>query len=210
MTRSLSKSLLSVPVSLALVITALGHGVPTRGRAHDFEESRRIVLSVEPDGVEILVDYALRPGRLFEALEARFDADHDGRATTPLERLARAQTVSPRIRAGWTLTVEGREVGMTLSNLAFPEAPLEGGRRPIHAVALYVAPLSRAPSADAPLSLELRTRRARGAITLEAQVAEGYVVTGTGLESRAGDPVLGPSALTTSGSVMVTVSRAAR
>jgi hypothetical protein len=112
------------------------------------------------------------------------------------------------MRHGWSLSVDGRALRPRLADLAFPDAPPEGGRRGVHAVGLYVAPLPRAPREAAPISLVLRTRDARGQLTLEAQAAEGYEMTGTGLESRSGDPVLGPAALTGRGAITLTVSPA--
>ncbi len=184
-------------VAVLFIEAALAFSAPT-GRAHDFDETRRFVLSVEEDRVELLVAYEVRPGRAADALVARFDANHDGLATTALERLARAQTIGPRIRHGIALEIHaaprgrGGELPLSLSRLEFPEPPDDAGRRGVAAIALYTAALPRRPTAASPLHLTFRTRGARGEVSLEAQAVAAYRLTAAGVPSRPGDPVLGP------------------
>jgi hypothetical protein len=182
--------------------------VPTEGRAHDFEETRRLVLSVDAERVELLVAYEVRPGRVADSLRARYDAGDDGVVAGGLERLARAQVVGPRVRHGLSLVVNGRAVPLTVERLAFPTPTIEGGRRGVAAVALYSTPLPTDAWDAGSARITVRTRGARGQLTLEAQATEGYEMTGAGLESRSGDPVLGPGALSSTEAVTLTVSRA--
>jgi hypothetical protein len=194
---------------ILLVLAAVALTVaPTEGRAHDFEETRRLVLSVDAEKVQLLVAYEVRPGRIADALRARFDAGDDGVVESGLERLARAQVVGPRVRHGLSLVVDGREVRLTPEQLAFPQPPVEGGRAGIAAVALYSASLPADVWSGGSIPITVRTRGARGQLTLEAQAGEGYEMSGAGLESRSGDPVLGPGALSARGTVTLTVSKA--
>ncbi len=196
------------PIALALVSVFVVAAATTVGRAHDFQETRRLVLSVEERRVELLVVYEVRPSRVADAIRARFDSGDDGIVRTGLERLARAQVVGPRVRHGLSLSVDGRALPLAVERLAFPQAPREGGRAGVAAVALLSARLPAEAWATGSLDVTLRTRGARGRLTLEAQAAPGYEMTAAGLESRPGDPVLGPSALSASGAVALTVAKA--
>ncbi len=193
--------------TFALLAAALA--LPAGGSAHDFEETRRLVVSVEADRVLMMVAYEVRPGRIADGLRARYDASDDGVVETALERLARVQTIGPRVRHGLSLVVRDEEVPLTIESIAFPAPPREGSRSGIRAVALYAAELPDDAWGRGPLSVEVRTRGARGQLTLEAQAAEGYEVTADGLESRRNDPVLGPGMLSRSGAVTLMVRRAA-
>lgn len=174
---------------------------PALGAGHQFAEQRRLVLSVQPEQLVLLVAYELRPGALADGLRARYDAGDDGQIRTAFERLARARVMAPRLRADLSVSVDGAPVQLRLADLAFPDAPLEGGRRGVAAVALYRADL---PSIDRARELEVRVDR--GQATLEAQATAPLHLRSSALRRRSGDPVLGPATMRRGRAVRLTVS----
>lgn len=184
-------------ISLAFALLLL---CPASGAGHQFDEQRRLVLSVEPGRLELLVGYELRPGELADGLRAQYDAGDDGRVTTAFERLARARVMTPRLRTDLAVSLDDTPLRLRLADLAFPEPPREGGRRGVAAVALYRADL---PPIDGERRLAVRVDR--GQATLEAQ-ARGLVIQSSAMRPRPGDPVLGPVAIRRGRSMVVTLS----
>lgn len=165
--------------------------LPAAAAGHEFEETRRLVLSVEPDHLELLVAYELRPGRLADGLRARFDAADDGRVDSAWERLARSRVIAPRLERDLAIELDGRRVRWRLADLAFLDPPREGGRQGIAAMALYRAPLGPLDGAEHPLRVGI----GRGLATVEAQAAAPRRLSSEDLARRPDDPVLGPARL---------------
>lgn len=184
------------PRSVALYVLLLASTTTASG--HELEETRRLVLSVHADRVELLVAYELRAGELADGLRAQFDRQGDDRLDR-FERLARAQVVTPRLGRGVRLEVDGVPQPLWIRELVFPPAPREGGRLGVAALALFVAPVT----AD-----EVRLSADGGRVSVEAQAAPSIALD-AGLPRREGDPVLGPKELTPGDIVTLVVRRLA-
>ncbi len=192
----------SAAAALALTLGLASWVTPAAG--HDFPETRRLVLSAEPDGLALLVAYELRPGRLADGLWARFDAGPDGRVGTAWERLARARVIAPRVGGDIEVTVDGAPARLALVDLQFPDPPVEGGRPGVAAIGLYRIPVV---AAEGPTRLTIGVRR--GGATLEAQAVAPWQIRADGLPRRAGDPVLGPGPLSAARPAELSLQRVA-
>lgn len=190
---------------IALLSLGVAVGLTPTLQAHDFEETRRLVLDVRSDRLELLVAYEVRPGARAAAIRARFDQDHDGRVTSDLERLARARVVVPRLTQGIALEVRGHRVPLALERLEHPRPPHEGGRVGVAALALFSAPL-RLPD-DGPLELAVVAGEPRGAVRLEVQAEPGVSLASEGMTRRPNDPVLGPATLASGRRITLSATR---
>ncbi len=171
-------------MSRALALSLLLTGA---GQAHEPDAQRRVLVSVEPTRVQLVVRHTLKPSAASERLFNAFDANRDGRVSLPTEKLAQAQLLVPRARAGLTLLVDDVQTAAKVVEVKFRELP-GGKRRGVETLLLLEAPLD----GTSPHRVTLKVFRML--TTVEAQVS-GLKRTGTSLSVRPKDPVVGPETL---------------
>ncbi len=160
---------------LLLLLLAVAH-------AHHLPERKRVVLSVSPGEVEILVAYTLPSGTIAEGIRASLDANRDGRIAGPLERLALAQHMLPRATRGLDF---GRELKLVRSD--FKDAEFKGRQTGFRALLLYKAPLKAG-------RLALKIAKLEHEVSVEAQ-SKTWRILASSLPRRPKDPVWGPTVL---------------
>jgi hypothetical protein len=159
--------------------------------AHERPERQRLVVSVERDRIELLIAYDLRPGALADRLLGAIDLDRDGRATRPVERLAEAQLLLPRVQRGIEVRVDGHARRLRVADYRFRQDLGEGLRRGIEGlVRLDAGPAFT--DTGAPLAVDVRYRGPRE-LVLQLHTADGVAIDGADRSAvRVGPFVLRP------------------
>jgi hypothetical protein len=165
--------------------------LPAAAEAHDGLDARRVLVSVDEGTFSLLVAWDVPAGPMAGQIASVWNLDADPARLSPAERLAQAQTLLPRMRAGWQLELEGTPFAGRLSEFTvaprIPEDPAAG----FSAVALWTMAVS-----PGPLELSLRALDGVTNVRGEVQVGAPWQVRATELPIDAAGWLVGPFSLT--------------
>lgn len=194
--------------SLTLVL-ALAFGAPRDARAHDYDETRRLLVTVDTDAIEVLVVWELPAGPEAELLRGMIDLDRDGAiADSGWEPIVQAQLLGPRLLRGLSLELAGTAVTLAPDRVAYRDGAGDGARRGFVAMLLLQAARSLP---EPPTSATVRVALAPDtpATQLELQLGDGVELVDSPVPPAPDAPVIGPLALIPGAPAALAVRRAA-
>jgi hypothetical protein len=157
--------------------------------AHDRDDVRRVIVSVERDAIDVLVVHEITDARRVRMLRS-LSLRGVGRMER-FARLAELQAFEPRVRQGLAIAIDGERQTLRLEDLEVADGARESSGR---ASLLVMARYSIARSADSS-NVAVQNLGAIGRVVVEMQVAPELDIERTNLSERAGDPVVGPRAI---------------
>lgn len=161
--------------------------------AHDLGEQRHVLVSVEPGVIEVLVAYELPAGQLARELRAAIDQDGNGAVDREAERLARAQVLIARVRAGWSVCLGNSELALELADLSFRDNVGTDHRRGFEGMVIYRAAVPDLGSID---SVRIELAPGAASVRAEIQVTPPLTVVDSPLPPAGDAPVVGPVEVT--------------
>lgn len=170
-------------------ILALAFALVSSASAHDRDDVRRVIVSVEAATIDVVIVHEIAGARRARALRAM-----SARGNARLERFARMaelQAFEPRVRQGLAISIDGERQAMVLEDLRVADGPEE---RPGRSALVVLARYSIATPALG-RTISVTNLDAMGNVFVEMQVAEGITIERTDLPKRARDPVVGPLAI---------------
>ncbi len=177
-------------LSLALTLTL---AAPRRAHAHDYDETRRLLVTVNADALEALVVWELPAGPEAELLRGMIDLDRDGSiADTGWEPILQTQLLGPRLMRGLSFELAGAPVALVPEQVAYRDGAGEGSRRGFVAMLLLRAATPPAPTADV---LRVAIAPNTPATQLELQLGDGVELVDSPVPPAPDAPVIGPLSL---------------
>jgi hypothetical protein len=192
-------------VSLAAVVVMFVLAPVSAGLAHNLSEQRSVILSLAPDGIDLLVAYELPAGARAMELRDIIDMDRSGAVDSRLEELARVQLLHARLRAGLDVVVDGEPVLLELERIEFRDGAGEGARQGFEGMALFRVEREFESNRETQVSLQLVEGSAQ--TQAEVQILPGLTIVSSALPVAVDAPVVGPAEVLPSLPLTVTVRR---
>lgn len=162
----------------------------THANSHELIEQRELILSLSPDGVELLVAYELPGGVQAARLRQWMDLDKDGIVSSEgLEFLARAQLLIPRLASGIEVLVNDDVLPLSLVEVNFADGAGSNEEMGFAGMAIYVW-TSPVPIDSA--TVELRVAENAPAVIAHAQTTGDLAITDSTVPRAPDAPVIGP------------------
>jgi hypothetical protein len=158
--------------------------------AHTLPERQRVLLSVAPGEVQLLIVWDAAPVGVAEQIWQAVDANANGVVDIGWEQIAMAQLVLPRLQAGLSVQHNGVPVQLELANYAWNPGEVEGTRRGLGAAAMFTASWSESDAALHTWAVAVST--ATSEVTVEIQAVPPWSITSSTLPWVSGDAVAGP------------------
>lgn len=188
-------------IAIALLLSAAA----SSASAHNLGDRRRVVLSIGPEQLTLLVAYEVPAGRTAGQLRTMLDLNRNGAIDEGVEQLAQLSALVPRVSAGIDLTIEGETIRLQLDEVSFHDGAGGGPERGFLGMAVYVAPwpVDAPARARVALTLSEQVPRAGAEIQLEA----GVTLVDALLPVATNAPVVGPAELQPGIEMWVVVAR---
>ena len=158
--------------------------------SHELVEQRELILSIAPDGVELLVAYELPAGAPAARLRQWMDLDKDGSVSNEgLEALARAQLLIPRLASGIEVLLDNAPLQLALAEVSLNDGAGDGAEMGFVGMAIYVwsspAPIDTA-------TVELRVAENTPSVIAHVQTTGALAIAESTVPRAADAPIVGP------------------
>lgn len=176
-----------VCVALVTFVCAL-HA--TDAQSHELAEQREVILSISPDGVELLVAYELPAGAPAARLRQWMDLDKDGNVSNEgLEALARAQLLIPRLVSGIEVLLDNAPLRLTLAEVSLNDGAGDDLEMGFVGMAIYVW---SSPEPINAATVELRVAENTPAVIAHVQTTGALTIASSTVPGADDAPVVGP------------------
>ena len=174
-----------------LVFIILAGALPAPSAiSHELVEQRQLILSVSPEGVELLVVYELPAGAPAARLRLWMDLDKDGTTSNDgLEALARAQLLVPRLISGIDVVLDGAPVQLALAEVSFTDGAGSGEEMGFVGMAIYAW---SSPDPIATSTVELRVSEDTPSVLAHVQTTGPLTIAASTVPRAPDAPVVGP------------------
>ncbi len=165
-------------------------------------EQRRVIVSLSPTTIEVLIAYELPAGAEAARMRGLIDLDRDGVIDDAYESLAQAQLLLPRVNGGLSLRVGDVQPEFELDDVRFTPGAGEGERQGFVGMALYRA--SHTLVGETRLTFDVEGGSV--AASVEIQGVEGVSIVDAPVAVAPDVELIGPVAVHPDHPLVVTVS----